>query len=74
MKLFKKYSLYFRSKWIPHLHKNKMFCFSETNDMRDSTVTGDLLVFFSFLMTCYQTTKFLTAGGQFNQDKTVNFD
>ena len=32
---------------------------------------GDLFVLFSFLMTCYQTTKLLITGGQCNQDKVV---
>ena len=35
---------------------------------------GHLLVLFSFSDNMLQTTKFLTAGGQYNQDKIVNFD
>ena len=35
---------------------------------------GDLLVLFSFLIISYQTTKFLTIGDQYNQDKIVSCD
>ena len=33
---------------------------------------GDFLVLFSILTKCYQKTKFLSTGGQSDQDKTVN--
>ena len=34
----------------------------------------DLIVLFSFWIICCQTTGFLTAGGQYNQSKIVNFN
>ena len=42
--------------------------------IRTIGLTGDVLVSFSFMVTCYQTTKILITGGQCSQVRMVNFD